>query len=56
MIMIALANGCHLTRRTDALFNDLVESGDFSRIVEQRVITLDSHWPISRQLLSVYQK
>lgn len=58
----ALANGCHLTRETNLLLNSLVlgkstkNPYSFSKLLEQKIVLLSSHWPISRQFLAVLQK
>ena len=52
-----IADGCHLTRQTDEALNRRVgKDKGFTSIVQQEVVSLDSHWPISRQLLTVYTK
>eukprot|EP00596_Hydrurales_sp_CCMP1899_P004328 CAMPEP_0119051546 /NCGR_PEP_ID=MMETSP1177-20130426/73124_1 /TAXON_ID=2985 /ORGANISM="Ochromonas sp, Strain CCMP1899" /LENGTH=234 /DNA_ID=CAMNT_0007030781 /DNA_START=220 /DNA_END=924 /DNA_ORIENTATION=- len=64
----ALADGCHLTRETDLALNNRVlesvspdalldkEKRMFASTVEEKIVVLGSHWPISRQLFSVYRK
>ena len=52
-----LADGCHLTRQTDTALNKRVgKDKGFTSIAQQQIVTLNSHWPISRQLLGVYIK
>ena len=54
-----LADGCHLTRQTDQALSMRVGKGkdrEFASIAQRQIVTLNSHWPISRQLLGVYIK
>jgi len=47
-----IANGCHLTRRTDLLLQRHVndnKSDMFSQILESKIIYFPSEWPISKQ-------
>ena len=52
-----LADGCHLTRQTDeAISRRVGEDREFASAAEHQIVTLNSHWPISRQLFGVYIK
>lgn len=57
-----VADGCHLTRRTDQLFLSFISSNSsrqensFSELIESKYVTLKSQWPISRQVISVIRK
>ena len=54
-----IANGCHLTRETDSLLNSFLHETSsvfFRKRLDYRILTFDSHWPISRQMFSVYEK
>jgi len=50
-----IANGCHLNRRTDLLFQNATEQGLFSA-VDMKFVTFSSQYPISRQIISTMIK
>lgn len=62
-----LANGCHLSRRTDLLLKSYVEGSDithetpssiprFSKVLRFDVMEFPSQWPISKQIFVALEK
>lgn len=58
-----VADGCHLNRRTDLLFQQYTSSNNnnqndilFDKILSQDYYTLNTQWPISRQVSVVLEK
>jgi len=59
-----VADGCHLNRRTDLLFEQFTRSNNdnvnndilFDKILSLEYFTINSQWPICRQISAVLQK
>jgi SAM-dependent methyltransferase len=57
-----VADGCHLNRRTDLLFEQFTRSNNdnndilFDKMLSLEYFTINSQWPICRQISAVLQK
>ena len=54
-----VANGCHLTRHTDVLLHRYASKSEgirFSQILQSKIVSFDTEWPISRQIFFAARK